>query len=213
MKLFKPSEIRKFFDILYRLERSVCLRYKGYDKLNSHMSPCEKEVFIKRTIHKWLKSKYLVLYKTSEQTGIEFKQYISITDIDLSLDYSQGTLIVRYIDYSKPFDIWTQIKLTYNDVLALEGEWSNNFKNHVTLLKLTMLDIEPKEYKFNCYNWHLYPKRKPRGKANDEIIESLKSTISFWAKTEKEAYKLKNNYKQKEGENIIIFDLIENNGK
>lgn len=209
MKLFKPSEISKFFDILYKLGRATCLRYKGYDKLNPHMSPCEKEVFIKRTVHKWLKNKYLVLYKTSEQTEIEYKQYISILNIRFSLDYSQGNLIVRYMDYSKPFDLWTEIKLSYNDILALEGEWSDNFENHKALLRLTMLNIEPKEYKFKCYNWHLYPKRKPKGKTDEEIIESLSSTISFWAKTEKEAYKLKNNYQQKEGENIIIYDLIE----
>jgi hypothetical protein len=79
--LFDTERVKKFFDILSRLGRHEEDRYKGYDKNNPHYSPCEKEIFVKRTIKKWFKGKYLIWWKVSEQTGQQQQVYISIYKI------------------------------------------------------------------------------------------------------------------------------------
>ena len=61
-KLFTIEQVKKFFDILSRLERSSCNWYKGWDKLNPDIFPCQQAVFVKRTIGKWLVNKPLIWY-------------------------------------------------------------------------------------------------------------------------------------------------------
>ena len=96
--LFDPSKIKKFFNILRRLGRCTEDRYKGYDKLNPHMSPCEKEVFVKRTLHKFLKGKHLVWYKKSDDTGLFYNLYVSVGSISYALGWGENINVYLY-DY------------------------------------------------------------------------------------------------------------------
>ena len=212
MKLFETKKVKKFFEILYRLERGIPIdidnyRYKNY---KNDRSVCEKEVFVNRTVNKWLKGKFLVLYKTSEQTGLEYKQFISITNITLSLDWTSGSLEVIYMDYTRPVDIWNELVLKHNDVLHLEGEWSKNNKQHNQLLKLTYLNIPEKEYVFKTYNFDNHPKRKKKGQTDDDIMKLIEGKISFKGKTEKEAYNKKNKFQENNKTKLVICpDIID----
>lgn len=220
MKLFKSSEIKKFFKILYRLDRGYSIDpvkniYKGYDKKYPEFSKCQQEVFVNRTINKWLKYKHLILYKTSEQTGVEYKQYISILTISLHLGVSGGELKIRYYDYSRPVDIFNELILDVNSILELEGEWTENLELHHLLLKITMISFPEKEYVFKAWDYGKYPKRKKKNQTADDIMKNIETTVSFKARTEKEAQRKRMKY-QEEMENrddsiglFLIGDLIE----
>lgn len=67
-EFFDREKVDKFFDILDRMGRIVCDRYKGRDKLNPDSAPCEKDVFIQRTVAKWFPSLTLKIL-VSEPTG------------------------------------------------------------------------------------------------------------------------------------------------
>jgi hypothetical protein len=207
--LFNIKNLRKFFDILDRMGRVVENRYQGYDKKNPHMSPCEKEVFVNRTLNRWFKNKYLVWYRKSEQTGLFYRSYISITNIRFALGWGDD-LEVYYYDYSNPVDVWNSVKLNFNDISGLEGEWSKTPKKHHQLLKLTLLDIPEKEYVFKAYDWELYPKRKKKGWSNDDVLKSMETTVSFKAKTVAEAYDQKRKFQENGGNKLMISpDIME----
>jgi hypothetical protein len=208
MKLFTVKQIKKFFEILGRLERGVSTDkikqyYYGYIYTNS--TPCQKEVFVHRTINKWLKNKYLILYSVSEQTQTQYCQYVSIANISYALTWGE-VLSVNLYDFSRPMDIFNNLKLSHNDCLDLEGEWISNPKNyHHKLLKMTMLSIPEKEYKFKAYDFSKYPKR---AKSDEERYEKMTTEIVVMAKTSYEAYqKLEKLEKKnsKEGKQIIII--------
>lgn len=198
MKLFKTEQIQKYWGILNRLERSICARYTEKNK-----TFCAREVFVRRTLNKWLKNKLLVLYTTSEQTGLEYKRYISIQNVKYALHHSTELQINIY-DYSRPMDIWEELVINHNEALDLEGEWVDNADNHNTILKLSYLDLPEKEYVFEAYDFSKYPKRRKKGQSYDDIRESLKTTISFKAKTEKEAYKKRKEYYDSDIENKLM---------
>lgn len=200
MKLFTTDQVKKFFNILQKMDRGFPIgisKYTGYDKLNPHLTPCEKEIFVKRSIHKWLKGKYLIFYKTDKETDREFKQYISITNIRYSLGWGDD-LDVRIYDYAQPMNIWTEMKISHNDALRLEGEWSDDVI-HKNLLNLFTLTIPEKEYVFKAYDLSKTKTSKKKIKSYKET----ETTISFMARTEKEAYK-----KKREHEKAAIDDKI-----
>lgn len=210
--IFNPVKVKKFFDILSRLNRVVENRYKGYFKNNPHISPCEKEVFVNRTLNKWFKDSYFIWWKNSEQTKLQQKVYISISNIKFYLGYS-NEIEIYYYDYSKPMDIWNTIKLSYNDCINLEGEFCKNGDLHHQLLKLTVINEPEKEFVFKAWDWTKYPKRKKKGWTNEDIYKSMETTISFKANTLKKAYELKKSFEDKQIEDkkgkIIISDIIE----
>ena len=209
MKLFTTQQVKRYFNILDRLGRSCNSLYKGYDKLNPNSEPCQREVYVKRTIGKWLKNKLLVLYVESEQTGVEYRQYVSVRSISYALHY-KTELDISLFDYSRPADVWNSIIIDHNKALALEGEWIEDSTIHNQILKFSVLDIPEKEYVFEAYDWSKCPKRKKKGQTNEDVFESLKTTISFTTTTEKKAYKLMNKYRNSEIENkLIINELIE----
>lgn len=193
MKLFKTEKVKKFFDILQKMDRAYSVDvdkqiYKGYDKNNPHIVWCQKQVFVNRTINKWLSKKYLKFYKEDEVTSIEYIQYFNIVKIKYKLGYGED-LIVHIIDYTRPYSIFNKIVLSYNDVICAEGEWTDN-KQHLELLNLIKLDIPEKEFIFNAFNLSLYPKRRSKNWTEDKI----KVKFSVLAKTEKEALKKANKY-------------------
>jgi len=200
-RLFTTEQVKNFFEKLSKQKREVQEIYKGYDKNNPDYVLCGREMFVRRTINKWLKGKCLILYKVSEQTDLQYKQYILISNIDFGLGWDDY-ITINYFDYSKPTDIWNTIKINHNDALNLEGEWSKNSDLHHELLKMSYLNIPEKEYVFKRFDWSKYPKHKVK---REKALKMIETTISFKCKTLYEAYKAKQN---SEFSNEI-YDLIE----
>lgn len=200
-KLFTTKKVKKYFDILLKLNRNSCNWYKGWNKLNPNSIPCQHEVFIKRTISKWFTGKYFIIYKNSH------KQFIYTSNICFSYGYTDG-IRVCFINYNTmDTDI---ITLKYNDILSLEGEWCKDKSKHNALLELISLNnIPEKEYIFKAYDWSKHPKRVKKGTDPKYLITTTKS---FIAKTEHEAYKLKRKFEEQSKEHkgqLMISELIE----
>ena len=218
-KLFAVEQVKKFFDILDRLSGSIPVDkshypWKNYQTIytkDSNHCPSTREVFVHKTINKWLKGKYLIIYRVSD-LGIVYKQYVTISRIAYKNDWGSGYLDIGLIDYIQPYNstLFGGEKFKYNDILDLEGEWCENGNKHHELLKLSSIDDVPdKEYIFKAYDWSKYPKRKKKGV---DPIELIKTTKSFIAKTEVQAYKLKNKFEKQSKEyksQLIIGDLLE----
>lgn len=217
-KLFTVKQVKKFFDILKRLSGSIPIDKSNYPwkdyqtvytKESNHI-PCTREVFVHRTIYKWLKGKYLIIYKESS-LGIQYKQYVSITSLVYHNDWSvTGYISVGLLDYAKPYDsemFGSGEKFNYNTCINLEGEWSDG-KIHQHLLKLIMLDIPEKEFIIEIFDWNKYPKRVRKG---TDPMDKIKGTLSIKAKTYHEFYNKKLSLFEKEykGTRIIFGDIIE----
>jgi hypothetical protein len=179
----------------------------GYYKNNSHIAPCEKEVFVNRTLNKWFKNKYIIWYRKSEQTDLYYKCYISISNINFFLGYG-NELDIYFFDYSKPMDIFNNVRLTHNDVLSLEGEWCKTSNKHNNLLKLTYLNIPEKEYIFKAFDLDKIPKRKKKGWTNKDVYNFIETTVSFKAKTLMDAYSLKKQFEENQKGNLLISSEI-----
>jgi len=208
-KLFDPKQVKKFFEILYSLDRTTKGKgdiYEGYDQNNSHIVKCQQEVFVNRTVNKWLKGKYVVLYSVSDNTGIAYKRYIYTSRIDLKLSWGMGDLIVYICDYARPAEFINTIDIGHNQALALEGEWSENKDKHNVLLDMFNIESVPeKEYVFKAYDFNKYPKRKKRNVDSKKLMET---TFKIFAKTEHEAYSKKKSMSTSE---FVIMELLEVN--
>ena len=185
MVLFETKKVSKFFEILYRLDRHIPIN-------NVNNIKCQKEIFLRRTVNKWLKNKFLVLYKNAEPLDYEYKQFIKINKISFILGWGHE-LCVEYYNYSTPATIFNHLNLDNNDIHSLEGEWSIDETNHNIIRKLcSMNDLPIKKYVFKAYRIN---------NLDQEVF------VNFYAQTEKEAYKLKH-IEQKINKNIIIFPDI-----
>jgi len=141
-KLFNKNKVKKFFNILERLDGCFPIDeskqiYKGYKKNNPNIVYSQRHVFVNRTINKWFKGRYLIIYKTSE-FGITYKQYVSISNIDYKNDYSStGYIDCYFIDYCNVFEnLFNNEKFKYYNVISLEGEWCLNADKHIQLFNL-----------------------------------------------------------------------------
>ena len=203
-KLFKTEKVKKFFDILHSMDRGIPVGggiYKGWNNTNNDY--CQMEIFVERTVNKWLKGKYVILYDLSKQTELQYKRYLSINCVKFKLDWSLGTLSAYVYDYSRPMDLFEMITIGHNDALYLEGEWiADPTEYHKKLGSMFALDIPEKEYVFEAYDWDKFPKRV---RNKEKAMELIKTTISFTAKTEYAAYEQKKKYKG----SLIITQLIE----
>lgn len=217
-KLFKQEQVKKFFDILERLSGSIPIDksnypWKEYQTIytkNSNHCPCTREVFVHRTIYKWLKGKYLILYRESD-LGVQYKQYVSVTTLNYHNDWSStGYISVGLLDYSKPYEssIFGDEKFNHNICLNLEGEWSDG-KIHAEIIKLILLDIPEKEFIVKAYDFGKYPKRKKKG---IDPMDLIQTTVSIKARTYNEFYKNKEKFAKKLKETksqLVIGDIIE----
>lgn len=199
MKLFTTEKIQKFFFILKRMDRHVSNIWvnpfsKSFFDENKINYYCQKEVFVRRTVNKWLKNKLLVLYKTAEPFDYEYKQFIKINKISFVLSWG-NELCVEYYNYSTPETIFNHFNLDVGKTHNLEGEWSIDETNHNIIKDLcSMNDLPIKKYVFKAL------------KTNNLKKEVF---LNFYAKTEKEAYKFKH-FEQKINKNIIIYpDIFE----
>lgn len=213
MKLFPTNKVKKFFDILERLSGGTPIdksnyRYKDYltiyTKESSH-APSTREVFVNRTVNKWLKGKFAIIYRKSD-LGCTYKQYVSITHLAYFNDWSvTGYVGGGLLDYANPYSssIFAKEHFDHNTCLNLEGEWCENGDKHTKLLSyISMEDVPTKEYVFRAYDFSKYPSR---GVSREKAMKKIETTISFFAKTENSAYDMKNHHKS----NLSIGELIE----
>lgn len=105
MLLITKNKIKKFFNILENLDRSVS---KLYPQGN-----CEVAIFVKRYGRNYL-GKDFWLY-----TGTETKKPITIVNIIFSYSY-RNNITMYYYDYTDPNEIKSKT-ITHNDLLELEG--------------------------------------------------------------------------------------------
>lgn len=133
-KFFKVKDVKKFFAILDRLDRTSQDHYLGWDKLNPTLKPCQQQVFIERTVAKWFYGRRFKIveeagtgfYKTTD-SGWESKEikmkrfaYISLARPRFNYGYSNAVK-VNYSDASKPNQMHT-LDVTYNFALSLQAE-------------------------------------------------------------------------------------------
>lgn len=207
-KLFTTKQIKRFFDILARLKRESCEWYKGYYPNSPDYEPCQQDVFINRTINKWFKGKYVMLYEPSKQTNIQYKKYVMISHIRFGYGYGDDVDVLLY-NYSKPYELGESIKIGYNEALYLEGEWCEDSKKHKELLKFHELDLPEKEFIVKAYDFSKLPKRKKKGIDPEKEIET---TVSIKAKTWHEYYKNKEKFEKQIKETksrLILGDVME----
>ncbi len=211
-KLFNTERVKKFFDILERLNGGYSINeseqiYKGYDENNPDIVYSQRHVFVNRTINKWLKGKYLIVYRLS-QLGVQYKQYVYISQLNYNNNMSSTGYIGCYlIDFANPYDSFLKKEnFKHNDIISLEGEWCSNSKQHDIIFNmLRMDDVPEKEYTFKAYDFNKYPKKVKRGVDPKEMI---KTTISFNAKTEHEAFQKKKEYEERNSQMVVTSDIV-----
>ena len=148
----------------------------------------------------------MIIYKVSN-LGITYKQYVSLSSMKYcnsmsSLDY----ISVGLIDYLQPYssNIFGGLNINHNDALYLEGEWCNDLSKHIQLMEfISMTDVPEKEYVFKAHDWSKYSENAKDPK------ELMRTTKSFIAKTEHNAYELKKKFENKNKGEFIISDLLE----
>lgn len=205
-RLFTTEQVTKFFNILGQLERGVNPKkniYKGYNPLNPDIQYCQRQVFVLRTVNRWLRGKKVVLYKVAENSSLQYKQYIVINRIEFGLGYSDD-LRVYFNDYSHPMNFFNSMIIDHNEVLRLEGEWDGS--KHKAILDLFVLDIPQKEFVFKAFD---FAKMKTRGKTKEEVMAEIETTCVIKAQTHYQAYKLKNKKDNELGRDMYISELIE----
>jgi hypothetical protein len=201
--MFEKQKVDKFFSILSKMGRIVEKRYTGYDKESSTQNFCEKEIFVRRTVNKWFKSKFFIWYRKSDQFGILYKSYVSVTNISYNLGWGEQ-LIINLHDYTRPYDIVNQHLFSQFDLNAIEGEFSDGAP-HLLLGKMTRMDDVPvKEYVYKAYDMS-------KVKENSETIDkdSIKVNLSFMAKTKSEASELLHKFRVKNDNFLVIPEIIE----
>ncbi len=183
--IFNPDQVDKFFSILKNMGRTCCDRYKGYDKLNPHISPCEREVFTKRTVSKWFKGKFVIIYEKGGDMGVPQKKYYSINSIVYALDYGLN-LSVYVTDFANPYN-FTSIKVS-NKIRSIEGRWSTDGREHSELLRLISLDDLPdREFVYSGFDFNKYPKRKKKDQTEDDIRKLMEVENTIVAKIQSDA--------------------------
>ena len=110
---------------LYKiLESKARVSEKRYD------SECEKEIFVKRTFHKWFSGKYFVWAKVEKTEDYDFgssysnsekrtKRYIYINAVTYSLDWHLSNITIYYSSASNPTSPFSLEKLSFNEVKGM----------------------------------------------------------------------------------------------
>ena len=162
-RLFTTAQIKRYFDKLSEKGRNCNKLYKGVDKLNPNREPCEKEIFVERTLKKWFSGKYVILFQEDEISGVEYKKYIFISSIRYGMGYSDY-FDISYLDYNTPYKMWNEMKISHNDALRLEGIWCKDGELHKTLLEMMKLNIAEREFTYDAYDWGRYQSKGRRTK-------------------------------------------------
>lgn len=120
---FDKEKVRKFFDILNRMGRVNEKKYIGRDKLNPDKEPCEKDVFIQRTVGKWFPSLILKILVEEGIWGskvmLPIYKYISTA----KPHFSYGHYDCVDVNYSTASDLGLHsFKFDYNYAMGFLAE-------------------------------------------------------------------------------------------
>jgi len=187
-KLFQYNKIRKFFDILSKLERSTTKIYvnpnvKSLSEPDKPIYYCAREVFVERTIGKWFKGKYLILFKNG------YKKYLYITNIKYALTYGVD-LNITMIDFSRLDNIEEYLSwktYNFNDLYNLEGQWCQDSSQHNKLLELLKLNLPIQKFKFKVFNTDLLNTITDEQLKSSNPYDHITEYIEVEAMTENEA--------------------------
>lgn len=156
-KQFDINFLKRYFDLLSKHKRSVSKRYGN---------KCEKEIFVKRTFHKWFSGRYFAYIK-HEDTGIYLysensyyadksdsikkpkKHFVYISGVNYTLGYSEELTIL----FNDPFEscFLNNFSFSFNDFLKLQfyeisedkyKEVSNLFKDDREDIEFTMKAVK-----------------------------------------------------------------------
>ncbi len=128
-KHFDIEFLKRYFDLLSKHKRSISTRYGN---------KCEKEMFVKRTFHKWFAGRYFVYIK-HEETGVykvdnndqccydgwnresikrPKKHFVYISGINYALTHSDDITFM----YNDPFESYfiNDIRLDFNELHDLQ---------------------------------------------------------------------------------------------
>lgn len=130
--LFTQKQVSKFFGILGRLDRASQKRHSNRNELTTRFGSCEQEVFVDRTIGKWLKGKSFVWIEEAEtglyqmdpdgynQISIKHKQvrYIQLMGINYVLGYG-NSIRVKFYDATRPSNFSNELEISHNIALSI----------------------------------------------------------------------------------------------
>lgn len=187
-RLFNREKLKKFLSIMDGLKWKVNDKADIYSKPNKLIS--ERDVFVRRTIHRWFRSKHLVLYRMSK-IGCIYKQYLFISSIQHISVYGKIRFRLDGIDYAKLHDEFpSTICFDDKELLMLEGKFQDDETETGQLMKLLSIDNLPdNEYLFKA------------------LKNGKKILLSVTAKTEALAHKYKPEIEKNEG--VVAGELIE----
>ncbi len=212
-KLFNYQKIRKFFDILERKERSTSTIYinpnaKSWLNTNQPCYYCAREVFVNRTIAKWFKGKYLILFENG------YKKYLFVSHISYGLTWGLDLYIstLNYASFGNTEKVLGQLlegnKYNFNDLYNLEGIWCEDSSQHKQILNLLKLDLPILKFKYKVYNTDLFKSLTKKQKTSKNVYEYLTEYIEIEAMTENESYK-KLKLETKDKPQYILTDKFE----
>ena len=179
------NKVKKFFDLLIKKERHTLDRYNGV---------CGKEVFVRRTINKWLAGKHLIYYAENKETGIEYKRYLFISRLKFMLNWGISDLELHSFDYCQPQNGIISEKITHNDIISAEGIWCDDAKDHINFVKKILINDPIKDFICKTYT----PSKRGKMKEGKIIIQ---------AKTLREANNKKIKF-LKENKGILLGNVI-----
>jgi len=152
-----PEFLRRYFDLLAKHGR-------GTDKKYSN-NRCGKEMFVARTMRKWLKNKCFVViqkdptgaFSTTNQTDpsayyevrIPKKHFIQVTGCAYQLGY--GEKIDIYVDDVSVSKAFNSTGLSYNDFLRLQFR-EITVEEFDSVSALFLDDRDENEYQMLAYN-------------------------------------------------------------
>ena len=156
-EFFTPKQVSRYFDILSKMDRHCGEQYLGYDKLNPTSKPCQKDVFVKRTVGKlfagrmflWIENAPTGWQSNDKEFKIKRKRYISIANVRFALGWNDD-VVVTYYEASNPHKI-NELSVSHNSALRLEGKEISS-KEFSKIFKLFYYDEPIKSYKFDAYN-------------------------------------------------------------
>jgi hypothetical protein len=134
-ELFTQKQVSKFFGILARLNRASQKRYSKRDELSTRYGYCEQEIFVDRTIGKWLGGKCFLWTEEAEtgfyqqdphdntsQIPIKQKQvrYIQLMKPRYALGYGHS-IDVKFYDASRPSQLNNELQVTHNIALSIKA--------------------------------------------------------------------------------------------
>ena len=129
IKIFNREQVRKFFAILERLDRSVGTQYE-----DRKFGSCQKEVFVARTVHKWMDGKCfrfvdevdsgirnMISSNRSKPLKIEQMRIVKVGGTRFMLGHGEE-LSVGISDAANPSSLFNSKSISISDAISLMGE-------------------------------------------------------------------------------------------